>query len=112
MVSATLQQQIEVLEKRLEERVKLRQEYRLLKSVPGIGQTLATTIMLETGTVARFATVGGFQLVLPVRGQPAGEQRQEEGRRQHQERQQVPCLGVYRSGQLRYSLLPAGAAFL
>jgi hypothetical protein len=34
------------------------------------------------------------------------------GRRQHQERQQVPCLGVYRSGQLRYSLLPGGAAFL
>jgi transposase len=59
-VSETLQQQIEVLEKRLEERVKLRQEYRLLKSVPGIGETLATTIMLETGTVERFASVGNF----------------------------------------------------
>ena len=38
----------------------MRQDYRLLKSVPGIGQTLATTIMLETGTVARFAQVGNF----------------------------------------------------
>jgi hypothetical protein len=33
----------------------LRPEYRLLKTVPGIGQTLATTIMLETGSIGRFA---------------------------------------------------------
>jgi len=59
-ISAALQKQIETLEKRLQERVRLRQDYRLLKSVPGIGQTLATTIMLETGTVARFAQVGNF----------------------------------------------------
>src|SRR6202171_777453 len=59
-VSATLQQQIEVLEKRLRQRVKLRPEYRLLKTVPGIGETLATTIMLETGTITRFARVGNF----------------------------------------------------
>ena len=31
-----------------------------MKSVPGIGETLATTIMLETGTVERFASVGNF----------------------------------------------------
>ena len=30
----------------------------LLKSAPGIGDILATTIWLETGTVARFAAVG------------------------------------------------------
>ena len=59
-ISDALRQQIELLEKRLQERVRLRQEYGLLKSVPGIGQTLATTIMLETGTVARFANVGNF----------------------------------------------------
>jgi len=59
-VSASLQQQIEVLEKRLKQRVKLRPEYRLLKTVPGIGETLATTIMLETGTITRFASVGNF----------------------------------------------------
>ncbi len=59
-VNETLQQQIDVLEKRLRERVKLRADYRLLKSVPGIGETLATTIMLETGTVERFASVGNF----------------------------------------------------
>jgi transposase len=56
----SLQEQIAVLEKRLQERVSLRQAYGLLKSVPGIGQILATTIMLETGTVTRFAEVGHF----------------------------------------------------
>jgi transposase len=59
-ISAALQEQIEVLEKRLQRCVRLRHDYHLLKSVPGIGQTLATTIMLETGTVARFARVGNF----------------------------------------------------
>jgi transposase len=59
-VSQVLQQQIEMLENRLKERVKLKPEYRLLKSVPGIGEILATTIMLETGTIARFAEAGNF----------------------------------------------------
>jgi len=43
-VSQALGQQIEALERRLKERVSLRAEYRLLKTVPGIGKTLATTI--------------------------------------------------------------------
>ena len=59
-VMRSLQQQIEKIEERLQERVQLSAEYALLKSVPGIGQVLATTIMLETGTVKRFATVGDF----------------------------------------------------
>jgi transposase len=59
-VIATLQSQIEVLEKRLQERVKPRPQYRLLTSVPGIGQTLATVILLETGPIDRFADVGNF----------------------------------------------------
>jgi transposase len=59
-VSQTLGQQIEALEKRLRERVSLRGEFKLLRTAPGIGETLATTIMLETGTIARFAQVGNF----------------------------------------------------
>ncbi|QQX88856.1 transposase [Cupriavidus necator] len=59
-ISDALQQQIAILEKRLTECVKLRAEYLLLKTVPGIGETLATTIMLETGTPTRFAEVGKF----------------------------------------------------
>ena len=59
-VSAVLQQQIAVLEARLKERVSLRPDYRLLRTVPGIGEVLATTIMLEAGPVSRFAAVGNF----------------------------------------------------
>jgi len=59
-VIETLQAQIELLEKRLRERVKLQPEYYLLQSVPGIGDILATTIMLEAGTIERFAKVGNF----------------------------------------------------
>ena len=59
-VIATLQAQIEVVEKRLQERVKPRPEYALLSSAPGIGQTLATVILLETGPIDRFADVGHF----------------------------------------------------
>jgi transposase len=59
-VMRTLQQQIAELEQRLQERVQLNADYALLKSVPGIGRVLATTIMPETGTVERFAKVGNF----------------------------------------------------
>ncbi len=60
VVCQALQQQIVVLEKRLEAQVKLQPEYQLVKTIPGIGQILATTIMLETGTILRFADVGNF----------------------------------------------------
>lgn len=59
-VIAALNEQIDVLEKRLQEKVKPRPEYAMLTSVPGIGQTLATTILLETGSIERFAGVGNF----------------------------------------------------
>jgi transposase len=59
-VIATLQSQINLLERRLQERVKPRPQYGLLTSVPGIGQTLATVIFLETGSIERFTAVGNF----------------------------------------------------
>ena len=59
-VVTTLSAQIDLLEKRLQERVGERPEYGLLTSVPGIGRILATIILLETGTVDRFAAVGNF----------------------------------------------------
>ena len=60
VVCQALQQQIVVLEKRLAAQVKLQPGYQLVKAIPGIGQILATTIMLETGTISRFADVGNF----------------------------------------------------
>lgn len=59
-VITTLSAQINLLEKRLQEKVGARVEYGLLTSVPGIGQVLATTILLETGPIERFAAVGNF----------------------------------------------------
>jgi transposase len=56
----TLNAQIALLERRLQECVKPRPEYRGLTSVPGIGQALATTILLETGPIDRFASVGNY----------------------------------------------------
>jgi transposase len=59
-VITTLSAQIDLLEKRLQEKVGARAEYGLLASTPGIGQVLATTILLETGPIERFAAAGNF----------------------------------------------------
>jgi transposase len=59
-VITTLSAQIDVVEKRLQEKVALNPDYVLLTTVPGIGQTLATVILLETGTIERFASAGNF----------------------------------------------------
>jgi len=59
-VLRTLNREIAALEKYLHERVELRSDYAVLTSTPGIGRTLSTVIMLETGTVERFASVGNF----------------------------------------------------
>jgi transposase len=59
-VIAAISVQIDLLEKRLQERIGERPEYALLTSVPGIGRVLATTILLETGPIDRFAAAGNF----------------------------------------------------
>jgi transposase len=59
-VIQTLTAQIDKLEARLQERVRPCPEYALLTSAPGIGQTLATTILLEAGAIERFREVGHF----------------------------------------------------
>ena len=59
-VLGTLQSQILALETILHAEVKLRPEFQILKTAPGIGDTLAATIMLETGTISRFPGVGQF----------------------------------------------------
>jgi transposase len=53
-------EQVEILEQTVIKRVKLRGEFKLLKTAPGIGPILALTIMLETGEIGRFASVGNF----------------------------------------------------
>ena len=49
-----------ITEARLRSQVKPRAQFKLLTTTPGIGEVLATTIMLETATIERFAEVGHF----------------------------------------------------
>lgn len=59
-VIQTLNAEIERLEARLAEGVQRGAPWRLLTTVPGIGETLATVIVLEVGSIGRFAQVGHF----------------------------------------------------
>jgi transposase len=79
-------EQTEILERTVRERVQLRPQFRFLKTVPGIGQILALTIMLETGDVKRFASVGNFASYCRCCREPKVKQRQTQRQRQHQER--------------------------
>jgi len=59
-VMRSLEAEIATLERVVKERVKLRPAFRYLLTVNGIGPILALTIMLETGDIRRFSTVGHF----------------------------------------------------
>ncbi len=59
-VMCSADEQTEILERTVTQRAKLRPQFSFLKTVPGIGQILALTIMLETGDIRRFQSVGNF----------------------------------------------------
>ena len=59
-VMSSADQQVELLEQTVVQRVKLRAQFSYLKTVPGIGEIMALTIMLETGDIGRFFSVGNF----------------------------------------------------
>jgi transposase len=52
--------QIHEIEKAVLRKVGLKERYRLLLTIPGVGKILALVIMLETGPISRFATVGDY----------------------------------------------------
>ena len=51
---------IKRIEKQVMSDVKLRKEFKLLMTIPGIGKILALTIMLEAGDISRFPKVGNY----------------------------------------------------
>jgi transposase len=53
-------EQTVILERTVMERVELRPQFSFLKTVPGIGEILALTIMLESGDIGRFPSVGNY----------------------------------------------------
>lgn len=59
-VLQALQVEIDTLEKTLITHCRTEPRYRLLKTVDGIGDALATVILLETGDITRFADVGNY----------------------------------------------------
>src|SRR3972149_5077890 len=56
----SLSEQIDKVEKAVLKEVKLKKPYKKLLTVPGIGEILAVTIMLETGEISRFKEVGNY----------------------------------------------------
>ena len=59
-VMKCLDQEVERLERSVVAKVKLREDYKALKTVSGVGVVLALTIALETGEIGRFAGPGNF----------------------------------------------------
>ena len=59
-VMCSADEQTKILERTVTQRVKLCPQFSFLKTVPGIGEILALTIMLETGDIRRFSSVGNF----------------------------------------------------
>ena len=59
-VIETLNEQIHHLEQAVLVHANLQPRFRVLKSIGGVGQTLALTIMYEAGEIERFASVGNF----------------------------------------------------
>ena len=55
-----LDQTIKDIEKLVLSQVKLKKEFTLLQTIPGIGTILALTIMLEVGNIKRFKKVGQY----------------------------------------------------
>jgi len=55
-----IMEQIDLLEKQIQKIIKPDSNFALLKSIPGIGQILAMTILLETGDIKRFESAGNY----------------------------------------------------
>ena len=55
-----LKEIIKDIEKRVKSQVKLRKEFAMLLTIPGIGNILGLTIMLEVGDIGRFLKVGDY----------------------------------------------------
>ena len=57
---AHLEKEIEGIEAMITRKIKVRKEFTKLLTMPGIGQILGLTIMLEVGHIDRFPTVGNY----------------------------------------------------
>jgi hypothetical protein len=77
--------QIREIERAVLKKVALKERYRLLLTIPGVGKILGLVIMLETGPISRFKTVGDYGSRTAVRcrviGRAMGSGRDRETRK-------------------------------
>jgi transposase len=59
-VYQAVQREIDALEQSAQQAVRLSNDFKILQTVTGIGKVLGLTIMLETGTIERFAGPGNY----------------------------------------------------
>jgi transposase len=55
-----LTHKIRSIERAIQGKIQLKEPYRYLLTLPGVGTVLALTIMLESGPISRFAKVGNY----------------------------------------------------
>lgn len=60
IILKVLDKQITVIEKQVMDAVELKDEFKLLTGITGIGPILGLTIMLETGDINRFSAAGNY----------------------------------------------------
>ena len=60
LIMQSIDEQVQVAEKKVLSLAKLKDVYKKLLTVDGIGKILALTIMLETGNINRFSKVGNY----------------------------------------------------
>ena len=99
-VMQSADEQVQILEQTVTGRVKLREEFRFLKTVPGIGQILALTIMLETGDIRRFASVGNYASYCRCVGSQKISNGKKKGKGNTKNGNKYLSWGVCRGGQL------------
>ena len=93
-----LTKKIQRFEKKVLEHVQLRPAYECLLTLPGVGVILALTIMLETGDIGRFATVGDYTSYCRCVRATHTSNGKKKGPQQRQERQRLPGLGLRGGG--------------
>ena len=93
------------IEKAVLAKAKLRKEFRGLLTLPGIGDILGLTIMLEAGDIRRFPQVGDYSSYCRCVKSTRRLERKKQGRREQEKRQQVPLLGLRGSSEHREAIL-------
>jgi transposase len=105
-------EQISAIERRVKSEMQQRPDFHALKSVAGIGDVLAWTILLETGDINRFGNPGQYASYCRCVKSERRSNNFALGRRRAPRRQPLPMLGVHRGRALRTALLSPGAAVL